>query len=122
MANDEISDVGAAFSRDYAMNAIKRFFFAAGSRSHEKMTLTLDLSKFHMRVAAGLKNGQFNRRRNSKKENVEGMNSVFLNRQSTAKPSFNILRFDIRYSAVRCFVRVKFHAGLQVSGFSDSPS
>ena len=29
--------VGAAFSRDYAMIAIKRLFFAAGSRSHEKL-------------------------------------------------------------------------------------
>ena len=34
--------------------------------------------------------------------NVEGMNSVYLKRQSEAKPSFDILRFDIRYSAVRC--------------------
>ena len=28
--------VGAASSRDYAMTAKKRLFFAAGSRSHEK--------------------------------------------------------------------------------------
>ena len=33
----EILIVGAASSRDYAMIAIKRLFFAAGSRSHEKL-------------------------------------------------------------------------------------
>ena len=58
MANDEISIVGAAFSRDYAMIAIKRLFFAAGSRSHEKLMLfddsSPDLSKFHTSVAASL--------------------------------------------------------------------
>jgi hypothetical protein len=37
MTNDEISIVGAAFSRDFAMIDRKRFFFAAGSRSHEKL-------------------------------------------------------------------------------------
>jgi hypothetical protein len=29
--------VGAAFSRDHAMIAVKRLFFAAGSRSHEEL-------------------------------------------------------------------------------------
>ena len=33
--------------------------------------------------------------------NVEGVNSALLKRLSKAKPSFEILRFDIRYSAVR---------------------
>ena len=37
MVIHEILIVGAAFSRDYAMIAIKRLFFAAGSRSHEKL-------------------------------------------------------------------------------------
>jgi hypothetical protein len=37
MAICEILIVGAAFSRDYAMIAKKRLFFAAGSRSHEKL-------------------------------------------------------------------------------------
>jgi hypothetical protein len=37
MAIYEILIVGAASSRDYAMTAIKRLFFAAGSRSHEKL-------------------------------------------------------------------------------------
>jgi hypothetical protein len=37
MAIYEILIVGAASSRDYAMIAIKRLFFAAGSRSHEKL-------------------------------------------------------------------------------------
>jgi hypothetical protein len=32
--------VGAASSRDNAMMAIERLFFAAGSRSHEKLILT----------------------------------------------------------------------------------
>jgi hypothetical protein len=32
-----IKIVGAASSRDYMMIAIKRLFFAAGSRSHEKL-------------------------------------------------------------------------------------
>jgi hypothetical protein len=36
MAIYEILIVGAASSRDDAMIAIKRLFFAAGSRSHEK--------------------------------------------------------------------------------------
>ena len=35
--------------------------------------------------------------------NVEGMYSIyFIKRWSEAKPPFEILRFDIRYSAVRC--------------------
>ncbi len=56
--------------------------------------------------AAGLRSGQSNRERNSKKENIEGMNSVyFKKRLSKAKPSFEILRFDIRYSAVRCLIQ-----------------
>ena len=37
MAIYEILIVGAAFSRDFAMVAIKRLFFAAGSRSHERL-------------------------------------------------------------------------------------
>jgi hypothetical protein len=37
MAIYEILIVGAASSRDDAMIAIKRHFFAAGSRSHEKL-------------------------------------------------------------------------------------
>ena len=48
--------------------------------------------------------------------NVQGMNSVYLKRQSEAKPSFDILRFDIRYSAVRCSFRVKFHARFRMLG------
>jgi hypothetical protein len=39
--------------------------------------------------------------------NVEGLYSVcFIERLSEAKPSFEILRFDIRYSAVRCSARL----------------
>jgi len=37
MAVHEILIVGAASGRDYAMIAIKRLFFAAGSRSHEEL-------------------------------------------------------------------------------------
>jgi hypothetical protein len=40
--------------------------------------------------------------------NIEGMNSIDfyeLKRLSTAKPPFNILRFDIHYSAVRCLIQ-----------------
>jgi len=37
MAIYEILIVEAASSRDYAMIAIKRLFFTAGSRSHEKL-------------------------------------------------------------------------------------
>ena len=37
------------------------------------------------------------------------MNSGYLKRLSEAKPSFEILRFDIRYSAVRGSVSMKFH-------------
>ena len=47
--------------------------------------------------------------------NVEGMNSVYLKRLSEAKPPFEILRFDIRYSAVRCSVRVKLPTRCQDS-------
>jgi hypothetical protein len=36
MAIYEILIVGAAFSRDYAMIAVKRLFFAAESRSYEE--------------------------------------------------------------------------------------
>jgi hypothetical protein len=32
----------------------------------------------------------------------EGILSIFLKRQSKAIPTFEILLFDIRYSAVRC--------------------
>jgi hypothetical protein len=40
--------------------------------------------------------------------NVEGMYAVyFKKRLSKAKPSFDILRFDIRYSAVRCYGQLK---------------
>ncbi len=39
--------------------------------------------------------------------NVEGMYSIyFKKRLSEATPSFEILRFDIRYSAVRCYIFV----------------
>jgi hypothetical protein len=34
----------------------------------------------------------------------EGILSILLKRQSIAIPSFEILRFDIRYSAVRCLI------------------
>jgi hypothetical protein len=41
--------------------------------------------------------------------NIEGMYSVyFILRQSEAIPSFDILRFDIRYSAVLCFSNFSF--------------
>jgi hypothetical protein len=38
--------------------------------------------------------------------NIEGMNSVDSNkkRMSEAKPAFDILRFDIRYSTVRFLI------------------
>jgi hypothetical protein len=39
MVNYAILIVGAASSRDHAMMANKRLFFAAGSRSHEKLML-----------------------------------------------------------------------------------
>jgi hypothetical protein len=49
--------------------------------------------------------------------NVEGMYSnYFIKRLSAAKPPFVILRFDIRYSAVRCSVRV---VSYEVSGVSN---
>jgi hypothetical protein len=39
--------------------------------------------------------------------NIEVMYSVyFLKRLSEAKPHFDILRFDIRYSAVRCSIHL----------------
>jgi hypothetical protein len=39
--------VGAASSRDYVI-AIKRLFFAAGSRSHDKLKLSNDIApRFH---------------------------------------------------------------------------
>jgi hypothetical protein len=38
--NYAVFSVGAASSRDYAMMAKKRLFFAAGSRSHEKLMLS----------------------------------------------------------------------------------
>ena len=38
--------------------------------------------------------------------NVEGMYSIyFIKRLSAANPPFDILRFDIRYSAVRCLIQ-----------------
>ncbi len=61
--------------------------------------------------AAGQKNRQFDRKRNfglaefikKRISNIEGMYSnYFIKRLSAAKPSFVILRLDIRYSAVRC--------------------
>ena len=39
-----------------------------------------------------------------------------LKRLSKAKPPFDILRFDIRYSAVRCSGYLKFHTRCQGSG------
>jgi hypothetical protein len=62
--------------------------------------------------AAGLKSGQFNRIRNFEKANIEyrimnveyrskAFYLILLKRLSKAKPHFDILRFDIRYSAVR---------------------
>ena len=40
--------------------------------------------------------------------NVEGMYSINLKKRlSRAKPSFEILRFDIRYSAVRCSIQAR---------------
>ena len=45
--------------------------------------------------------------------NVEGMNSVYLKRLSEAKPSFEILRFDIRHSVVRCSGHLKSHISYQ---------
>jgi hypothetical protein len=56
--------------------------------------------------------GLFDRKGNLKKRisnnegrisNVEGRCSVHLKGMSAAKPSFEILRFDIRYSAVRFY-------------------
>jgi hypothetical protein len=44
--------------------------------------------------------------------NVEGMYSVyFKKRLSKAKPSFDILRFDIRHSAVRCSIKLGHQSG-----------
>jgi hypothetical protein len=41
--------------------------------------------------------------------NIEGMNSIlFYKRMSKAKHSFEILRFDIRNSAVRCLKTLNF--------------
>jgi hypothetical protein len=68
-----------------------------------------------MSAASGLKSGQFNRERNFEKANIEYriMNvecrrdvfCLFKKRLSAAKPPFDILRFDIRYSAVRCLIQ-----------------
>ena len=47
--------------------------------------------------------------------NVEGMYSVFFKKRlSKAKPPFDIIRFDIRYSAVRCSgaVKLKYYFGI----------
>ena len=69
-----------------------------------------------MSGAAALKSGQFNREINFEKANIEYriMNveyrrdvfCLFKKRLSAAKPSFDILRFDIRYSTVRCSARL----------------
>ena len=49
--------------------------------------------------------------------NVEGMYSVyFKKRLSKAKPPFDILRFDIRYFAVRCSGHLKFHTSVRTDG------
>ena len=48
------------------------------------------------------------------------MNSVYLKRLSEAKPSFGILRFDIRFSAVRCSFRVKFYTSVRVPVIKNS--
>jgi hypothetical protein len=68
-----------------------------------------------MSAAADLKSGQSNRERNFEKANIEYriMNvecrrdvfCLFKKRLSAAKPPFDILRFDIRYSAVRCLTQ-----------------
>jgi hypothetical protein len=60
--------------------------------------------------------------------NVEGMYSAcrellcrtvyFKKRLSKAKPPFDILRFDIRYSAVLCSGHLKLH--MRVPGFQGS--
>ena len=83
--------------------------------------------------AAVLKSGQLNRKRNFKKANPpkadkyrimnvessgrqvlkECIQSVLLKGLSEAKPPFEILRFDIRNSAVRCFIHMQVH---KVSG------
>jgi hypothetical protein len=48
--------------------------------------------------------------------NVEVMYSVyFKKRLSKTKPSFDILRFDIRYSAVRCSGQLRFQPMCRVS-------
>ena len=47
--------------------------------------------------------------------NVEGRYPVVYKGLSRAKPTCEILRFDIRYSAVRCSVQMKFHMRLRVS-------
>ncbi len=47
--------------------------------------------------------------------NVEVMYSVyFKKRLSKAKPPFDILRFDIRYSAVRCSGHLWFHTSVRM--------
>ena len=38
--------------------------------------------------------------------------NYFINRLRAAKPSFEILRFDIRYSAVRCLIQAIAAASL----------
>ena len=74
-----------------------------------------DLAKSPKSSTTGLKSGQSNRERNFEKANIEYriMNvecrrdvfCLFKKRLSAAKPSFDILRFDIRYSAVRCLIQ-----------------
>ena len=65
--------MGAASSRD---NSYKATFFRGWKPLPREidiilMTLTPDLLKFHTSGAAGQKNGQFNRERNSEKANIE---------------------------------------------------
>jgi hypothetical protein len=45
----------------------------------------------------------------------EGIISIFQNRKSAAKPSFEILRFDIHYSAVRFLTGYLYHPILEPS-------
>jgi len=76
-------------------------------------------------ATAGLKSDQFNRKRDfglaefTKSEyrisnheyrrSKECILSIFIKRLSAAKPPFEILRFDIRYSAVRCSGQAESH-------------
>jgi len=78
----------------------------------ESIPHAFNFLKFHKSAASGQKNGQSDRKRNFEKANIEYriMNiecrskvfCLFKKRLSVAIPHFDILRFDIRYSAVRC--------------------